>query len=131
MTGEPAPTTEYPTYVPQYAPPPQQYPAPPQNVVYVDQNFQPGPYQTNGYTVGVNQEDSALVVQIFILVAGWFCCCIWAAGFAYTKHPNPNVALMAKINAALFLLGIVLLCCSMVGMVVYFIVLFAIVGASY
>src|SRR3990167_237845 len=103
-------------YQQQYAPPPQ-YAAPPNYGGY-----QGGGVYQQSTTVGVNQDDTALIVQVAILIAGWFCCCVWAAGFAYVKHPNPNVALMAKINAGLFLFGICMFCCSMVIIVVYVII---------
>jgi hypothetical protein len=105
---------------PQYAPPQAQYAPPPQNY---GAGYQAGGVYQQHTTVGVNQDDTALIIQIAILIVGWFCCCVWAAGFAYVKHPNPNVALMAKINAGLFLFGICIFCCSMVVLVFYFIII--------
>ena len=98
---------------PQYAPVPQNYGA----------GYQAGGVYQQQTTIGVSQQDTALIIQIAILIIGWFCCCVWAAGFAYVKHPNPNVALMAKINAALFLFGICMFCISMIILVVYIIVI--------
>src|SRR3990167_5144047 len=97
------------------------------------QGYQQVGYQQGGYpqqggvyqqqtTVGVNPDDTALIIQVAILIAGWFCCCVWAAGFAYAKHPNPNVSLMAKINAGLFCFGLCCFCCWIVILVVYFII---------
>jgi len=48
----------------------------------------PGGYQV---TVVDSTADNHTVAAAFVLVIGFFCCCIWPVGILYVSLPNPPV----------------------------------------
>ena len=112
-------------YAPQFAPPES----------FLEQDFgtsEPAQFNIQVPTVQfASPDDSALFVQLFILIAGFFCCIVWAFGARDRKHPNNNVALLAKINMALFVFGTCLFCISIIAMFIYMIVAIIIFASTF
>lgn len=114
-------------YVPQegYAPPPQGYvAAPPQQgyvaapaytaqpVGYVQPTVQyaqptvvvqqPAIVQTT-YSNDDGKDD--VMPSLLIFIIGWFCCCVWCAGWKWIKSPNPSARLFAILSVVMAFLG--------------------------
>jgi len=39
--------------------------------------------------------DADIFPAMMIFIIGWFCCCVWLAGFAYVRSPNTTAKMLA------------------------------------
>jgi len=120
QTGYPQPGYNQPAYQPGYQPQQpgyyqQQAPAPSApsgpivvNVVNSQQQQTQAPiYQPVRTTVFLGRNyESDIAPALIVFIIGWFCCCVWAAGFKFIRSPNGVAKLLGILSVICFFLSI-------------------------